>query len=217
MGEFFLRISSKSFSYSKQYTQIDVYLAYVGGILKLAVTIVGFFVINYNRYDLFVTVANRLYNFDIPRKSYQTYEKVNTKILEMIDGILMKNPKKREELEKLQRMSSFFHKDIKADSYANQVQIFRTCRSVNIGNPVPNISDLDKIDPLIAESIPEMQNQQKFITYAFSEILKCKKVLTLSFRYLISRATFRYCFYNNVEVQMLDTAIKIVKKELDVV
>ena len=39
-------------------------LAYVGGILKIAITGIGIIVVTYNYYDLCLTIANRLYDFD---------------------------------------------------------------------------------------------------------------------------------------------------------
>lgn len=68
-GEFYLRVASKSTIIEKTYSKLDDLLAYIGGILKLAFSFVALIVSNYNYYDLFINVANRLYNFDIPGKS----------------------------------------------------------------------------------------------------------------------------------------------------
>ena len=65
-GEYYIRIATKSTNIEKKYSKLDEFLAYVGGILKLAFSVVGFLVVNYNYYDLFINVANRLYNFDLP-------------------------------------------------------------------------------------------------------------------------------------------------------
>ena len=65
-GEYFIRIATKSTNIEKKYSKLDEFLAYVGGILKLAISVVAFLVANYNYYDLFINVANRLYNFDLP-------------------------------------------------------------------------------------------------------------------------------------------------------
>jgi hypothetical protein len=63
-GEFYLRLSTESINISKSYQKIDRYLAYVGGILKIVLSILGFLIIEYNNFDLHVTMANRLFNFD---------------------------------------------------------------------------------------------------------------------------------------------------------
>jgi hypothetical protein len=40
-------------------------MAYVGGLLKFGLVVVGFFVANYNKYRLCVKLSNKLYNFDL--------------------------------------------------------------------------------------------------------------------------------------------------------
>lgn len=68
--------------------KVDEYLAYIGGILKIALVIIGLLVINYNRYDLCLTIANRLYNFDFLGSDNQYhYESLNQKIKTTINKI----------------------------------------------------------------------------------------------------------------------------------
>jgi hypothetical protein len=87
-GEIYLRVSSKSDYVTKSYMKFDEYLAYVGGILKIALTIIGLLVINYNNYDLFLTIANRLYNFDFMDSNNEfQYEAVNKKIALVISKL----------------------------------------------------------------------------------------------------------------------------------
>ena len=61
-GEIYLRLSRKNTFIEKSYPQIDELLAYVGGILKIAITGLGIFVITYNYYDLCLIIANRLFH-----------------------------------------------------------------------------------------------------------------------------------------------------------
>jgi hypothetical protein len=63
-GEYFVRLSTESIEIKKSYQRIDDYLAYVGGILKFILSLVGILVINYNKFDLDITIANRLFNFE---------------------------------------------------------------------------------------------------------------------------------------------------------
>jgi hypothetical protein len=68
--------------------KIDEFFAYVGGLLKLSISIIGLIVINYNRYDLLISLANRLFNFDIPSENRNNYQEINNRILQMIKKII---------------------------------------------------------------------------------------------------------------------------------
>jgi hypothetical protein len=64
MGEYFVRLSTENIKIKKSYQKIDDYLAYVGGILKFILSLVGILVIEYNKFHLDLTIANRLFNFE---------------------------------------------------------------------------------------------------------------------------------------------------------
>jgi hypothetical protein len=64
MGEYFVRLSTENIKIKKSYRKIDDYLAYVGGILKFILSLVGILVIEYNKFHLDLTIANRLFNFE---------------------------------------------------------------------------------------------------------------------------------------------------------
>lgn len=43
-------------------------MAYMGGIVKFLLLVIGYLITYYNKYALFVRLANRLYNFDLADK-----------------------------------------------------------------------------------------------------------------------------------------------------
>lgn len=53
-----MRLSSKSKNIVKNYVRIDRLMAYIGGLLKFGIVIIGWFVGRYNLYYLYIELAN---------------------------------------------------------------------------------------------------------------------------------------------------------------
>ncbi|CAD8057518.1 unnamed protein product [Paramecium primaurelia] len=86
---------SLNFRISQDYEQnkktaetIDSFLSYFGGILKIISTIFGLIALSYNEMGLKISLANHLYQFNIPKKKNGKFEFSYDKLLNVIQASL---------------------------------------------------------------------------------------------------------------------------------
>ena len=58
--------------------------------IRIAFGLISLVIVEYNRYDLFLSLANRLYNFQVPGIKQDPYENVKKKIHSIANNIAAK-------------------------------------------------------------------------------------------------------------------------------
>lgn len=63
----------------KSYYRFDQLMAYLGGLMKIVIFIFSIALVFYNRFSLYVFLANKLYTFNVPlmEKFYKEFEAEN--------------------------------------------------------------------------------------------------------------------------------------------
>ncbi|CAD8067807.1 unnamed protein product [Paramecium sonneborni] len=211
-----LRISQQHQITTKTAYRLDQFISYIGGILKFFTAIFGLFAIKYNLLSMRISLANILYDFNVP---YQNDGKLYFSYDRLLNFIQYKINRVDELLAKLK-------------TYTFQVvklsHITRMWSSISSNQKLQKQEQLLEQDEVAEQKITQddiHQYTQKLIEYKenfiydlVQKILDTKKQLRLDLKFYVSLVFSCSCFKKIwMKRQLLIQCDQMIKKDLDII
>ncbi|CAD8067571.1 unnamed protein product [Paramecium sonneborni] len=217
-------IFSVNFRISQAYEQtkktvytLDSFLSYFGGMLKIISTLFGFFALKYNEIGLKLSLANYLYQFNIPKKKEGKFEFSYDKLLSLIQKSINR-------VNDLQQKLKHHTKTVIKTSLVMRAwnsQKFQNQQSAsNLQTQQREQLDSPQIDQLQYQKYIEQLQDYKgnFLQRLITTLNSTRHDLKLGMNFIVYEFLWCTCC-EKVEITktMLDQTQRVINRDLDIV